>query len=242
MQKIYNFGIRKEAVMSAHVKFDEMSAYADGEEMDSEVLDAHFQTCAMCRDRLASLRAISLSVQELPQPDVHPAFAQRVLATIAEEESTRGRSGMLRWVYRLTPVAVAALLIVAVSLNGPVDAPDGTAIDLALEERTALILQQDEEALFDQLNVLFAAEESSDSIIAIAYHVSLSEPAATDPDLLTFALGDADDRALAGEQWPASTDLRTTIKHLNAGESNLLRQMLLVHAQEALLAHPSFEG
>ena len=60
--------------------------------------------------------------------------------------------------------------------------------------------------------------------------------------VLVFALGESKNRAHVDQQWPDSKDVRTTISHLNAEESDLFRQMLVVHAQETLLGEASFEG
>jgi hypothetical protein len=163
---------------------------------------------------------------------------------ISEQDSTRGRVSILRWVYSLAPVAVAAVLILAVALNSSVDGP-ATTIDVSdSDARAAMasILQQDEEALFDQLSLHFARSDAGDSIVSAAYQVSTPELQVPDSTLLLFALGESKNRAHVDQQWTDSKDVRTTISRLNAEESDLFRQMLVVHAQEALLGEASFDG
>ena len=63
-----------------------------------------------------------------------------------------------------------------------------------------------------------------------------------DTTLLTLALNDSKVRSHVDQQWSGSKDVRTTIRHLNVEESSLFKQMLMVHAQEALLGEASFEG
>ena len=247
MQNIYNLKQDEEEIMKEHIELDELSAYLDDEAANVSVLESHLDTCDFCRDELSSLQSLSQRMQELPEPEVHPAFATRVLATITEEQttlghSTRGRSGILRWVYGLAPVAVVATLFVAISLNTSVDTPDGIDIDSAQSTKIASILKQDEEALFDELSAHFANNTSSDSIVVSAYHVSTPNSAQLDTTLLTLALNDSKVRSPVDQQWRDSKDVRTTINHLNAEESNFFKQMLMVHAQEALLGEASFEG
>ena len=230
--------------MSEHPKFDELSAYLDGELAAGSTLESHVDSCDACLEQLESMRGVSRKLQDLPMPEIHPAFVQRVLAMISEQDSTRGRVSILRWVYSLAPVAVAAVLILAVALNSSVDGP-ATTIDVSdSDARAAMasILQQDEEALFDQLSLHFARSDAGDSIVSAAYQVSTPEPQVPNSTLLLFALGESKNRAHVDQQWPDSKDVRTTISHLNAEESDLFRQMLMVHAQEALLGEASFEG
>jgi len=227
-----------------HPKIEELSSFVDGESKRAEFVASHAESCEACRVRLNSMRTLSGLMAELPEPDVHPAFAARVLATISERDSVRGRSGMLRWVYGLAPVAVLGMLIIGVSLNSGVEdsSGSGVGVDSARIDVTALMLEQDEEMLFDQLSAHFASVDSENSIVAAAYQVSTPEPALVDSAVLTFALSDTKNRAQVGQEWSGSRDVRTTIRHLSAGESELFRQMLVVHAQEALLGKASFEG
>lgn len=244
MQNIYNERQDNEYKMSKHIKIDELSAYLDGEASASRALESHLDSCDACRERLASMRSVSRCLQDLPAPDVHPAFAQRVLAGISEQESAPRRFAIRRWLYGLTPVAIAAVLFLTVTLDPSVDRPAATVVERDSDGTAAMasILQQDEEVLFDQLSAYFARDDAIDSIVSAAYKVSTPEPVIPGSTLLAFALGDSKNRVHVNQQWPDSKDVRTTINHLNAQEANFFRQMLVVHAQEALLGEASFEG
>jgi len=244
VRNIYNLRQDNEHEMSKHIKIDELSAYLDGEAGALPVLESHLESCDACREQLASMRSVSRKLQDLPMPEVHPAFALRVLAGISDQESTRGRTSILRWVYSLTSVAVAAVLILALTLNGSFDGPTAGIDEPDSIGTVAMssVLRQDEEALFDQLSAHFARNDGDYSIISAAYSVTTPEPVTSDSVLLEFALGDSRSRAQVDRQWPDSKDLRTTINGLNAHESDLFRQMLAAHAQEALLGEASFEG
>jgi anti-sigma factor RsiW len=228
--------------MRKHIKSKDLSAYLDGESVNVSVVESHLDGCVSCTEELASLKTLSQRMHELPEPEIHPAFTTRVLAAIAEEETTRDRSGVLRWVFGLAPVAVAAALFLTISLNAKVQFPDSTGSVSVQPNEVAKILAQDEEALFDELSAHFAQNDSSDSIVAAGYQATAPESAMKDTTLLTLALNDSKVRSHVDQQWSGSKDVRTTIRHLNVEESSLFKQMLMVHAQEALLGEASFEG
>jgi predicted anti-sigma-YlaC factor YlaD len=230
--------------MSKHIKTDELSAYLDGEAENSKTVEYHLDTCEACSDKLESMRSLSNQFQNFSEPEIHPAFAQRVLASIAEEKSTQERSGILRWVYGMSPIAVLALLLVTITLNTP-ENPPRSADEATATDTTALmvtILQQDEADLFDQLSEKLAKDGTETSIVATAYQGTTLDSSSVDTTTLAFALSETKNRAQVDNQWPDSHDVRTTVNHLNAQESDLFRQMLIVHAQETLLGKASFEG
>lgn len=68
---------------SQHV-LDELSDYIDGESRDPDRIARHLQFCPECARRHLELRKLSAHLRALPGPEVHPAFATRVLATLAE--------------------------------------------------------------------------------------------------------------------------------------------------------------
>lgn len=227
--------------MKNHIDIEELSAFLDDEASDVLSLEAHLETCEHCRDRLAALKHDVSLLRSIPEPEVHPAFAARVVATIKEQESMRGRFSVPRWVYGLIPAGVAAALILSVVMS---DAPD-TGQDIAeisVNDRVAEILQQDEEALFDQLTVLFAKGTSQGSFASGAYDVSRPQPAMPDEAMLSLALSDSKNLMVVNHEWPDTKDLRTTINQLTADESDLFKQMLKAHAQEAILGEANFEG
>ena len=229
--------------MSNHITPKELSAYLDAESQTPDTIDTHLRDCAICQSSLNSMRSLSQSLQTLPQPEIHPAFAQRVLAEISERESKRARSFDFRWVYRSVSVVAAAAVLIAISVSSRVDAPaSGDILSGSQVPTIALNIEQDEDELFAKLNERFAAESSIDSIVSVAYQVSNPEPAKLDPAMIAFALNNATNRTHVGNQWPESKDVRTTINSLSADESYLLKQMLVVHAQEMLLGEAAFKG
>jgi hypothetical protein len=82
-------------------------------------LDAHLQSCAACRERLADLRATLASVKAADVPEPSPLFwdhfSRRVHdAVAAEAAGTRGRA----WLPWLFPAAAAAALLLVVVIAG----------------------------------------------------------------------------------------------------------------------------
>ncbi|HOZ45478.1 MAG TPA: hypothetical protein PLO37_11395 [Candidatus Hydrogenedentes bacterium] len=90
----------------------ELSAYIDGESRDPERIARHIEACPECRARLDAMQGLSECIRDLPAPEVHPAFATRVLASI-EAEPARQRSA---WRTRLVPAASLAILALVVAV------------------------------------------------------------------------------------------------------------------------------
>lgn len=227
--------------MKSHISIEELSAFLDGEASDVSSLEAHLESCDHCRDRVAALKHDVSLLQSIPEPEVHPAFVARVIATIKEQESTRGRFSIPRWVYGLIPAGVAAALILVVVMDDAPDTRQNTA-EISAEDRVAAILQQDEEELFDQLTMRFAEDASEGSFASGAYDVSTPQPAVPDETMLSLALSDSKNLMVVNHEWSDTKDLRTTISQLTADESDLFKQMLKAHAQEAILGEAAFKG
>jgi len=91
---------------------DELSAYLDGESRDPERIARHLQSCPECARYHAQLVRLSGHLQTLRGPEVHPAFATRVMAHAAEAPAPRF------WIPRFSPRLVTALCIAGLVVVG----------------------------------------------------------------------------------------------------------------------------
>ncbi len=110
-----------------HLNADQLIDLAEGATDESSA--PHLSSCAACRQQLADLRAMMMTVAEVEVPEPSPLFwdhlSSRVSEAVAAEPVRRHWwSGVLSWPQVLMPVAslVAVILVVAVVVNR-----DGTA-------------------------------------------------------------------------------------------------------------------
>lgn len=90
---------------------EELSAYLDDESKDPQRIARLLQKDEAAARRYMELSKLSAHLKALPEPDVHPAFATRVIAEVRE---ARKVTKMPRVVRRLF-VGAAVLLLVGVS-------------------------------------------------------------------------------------------------------------------------------
>lgn len=231
--------------MIDHTTPEELSAYLDGEALNTASVESHLQDCDTCQQQLVALQSLRTSLQELAQPEVHPAFATRVRATIEAQEAMPARSGLRRWVLSASGLAAAALLTVAVlseDSTSPVTPTLSTNASYASLNEIESILQQDEFEIAAKLESTLAREWVDGAIVSAAYQVGEPERDSDDSDILAAALVEAEPEALIDNLWLEKADSRTEIHRLTDQQSDLFKQMLVTHAREALLGDAAFEG
>lgn len=231
--------------MSDHIAIEELSAYLDGEALDGVAVESHMHTCDACRQQMVSLQALGKSLQELSGPEVHPAFATRVRASIEAEEKSALPSGMRRWVMSMSGLAAAALITVAVvsqDSTSPTTPSTSTGATYAGLDQIDDILKQDEADLASQLESSLSREWVASAIVSAAYQVAEPETEGHESDILAAALSETEPEALLDTLWLGKTDSRTEIHRLTPQQSDLFKQMLVTHAREELLGDGAFEG
>jgi anti-sigma factor RsiW len=111
-------------------QLEEISAYIDGEARDPEAVQRLLDTNAEARAHYQALKRASEQVRALQAPDVHPAFATRVLANATDERMLRPRP---RWWRRAAPALTAAALALLAAGGWLVlhQEPQGPTLDTA---------------------------------------------------------------------------------------------------------------
>ncbi len=127
---------------SKNYKFEELSAYLDDEAADPEAIVRLIRENPEAADHLDRLKDASERVQVLPPPDVHPAFATRVMAAVAENQKAR----TWRWRRRaVTAIASTMALLLAISVGILTRTPE------SVHEPQAFNHEHDEELLLSLL-------------------------------------------------------------------------------------------
>ena len=209
---------------------DELSAYLDGEAKEPESIARHLQQCADCARRYMDLSKVSAHLQGLPAPDVHPAFAQRVMAHARETRPVRRR----RWA-PVSAVACAALLLVLAGTAWFLHDGEPTAdLDLAGIDPDVLveeIARRDGEGLF--------AETGWDVLWEMGSAMGWDSEASFEEDTES---GEEWMDVLASQQWldplavsfDSESDVYALVDDLDAAETEALKELLIEYAQEGM--------
>lgn len=92
-----------------HLSQRELSAYLDGEARHPERIASHLAACTACEGAYQHLVRMSAALRNLPEPEVRPEFATRVMAHVREVKPMPRRL-VPRWL----PLGLAAIAIAAI--------------------------------------------------------------------------------------------------------------------------------
>ena len=212
---------------------EELSAYLDGEAEDAEKMARLLHEDSSAARQFLEMAKLSAHLKALPGPDIHPAFATRVLARVREEAPASRRS--FRWAWIAGP-AVAALLIGILfgpykpftSEEGPAASP---ATGKALAERVLSLSKQPDETLTRQFAELFAeasmpAEEGSDS-----EDLTLNEPSEMNETAVLASISELDRDETS---YPEDSDVYSQLDTLSESELQALQSLLTGNADKGV--------
>jgi hypothetical protein len=109
---------------------DRLSDYLDGMDAAPDEVCEHLQVCLACKKHFQELERIADALEELPEPDVSPAFATGVMNRIAKEPKKTARRIVL-FSPRILAMAAGILVLIAVGLiavRSQIVQPDNTAV------------------------------------------------------------------------------------------------------------------
>ncbi|MBI1390614.1 MAG: hypothetical protein GC154_19465 [bacterium] len=87
---------------------ERLSAYSDGELMDSPALEAHVEECPLCRRRLANHQALGERLRQLPPPDLSDCQNRLEMGILQKRHFHQGNRSIL------AAASVVILLLVGV--------------------------------------------------------------------------------------------------------------------------------
>jgi len=195
---------------------EELSAYVDDECEHAERIGRLVQTDERAARRYTELCKLSAHLKSLPAPEVHPAFATRVLAQA--RETRQARSGPRAW--RLLPGGALALGVVcALSWIALLYVPEAPATDpevaavLKLRHNSdsfgplATLFEEDllsgpgdvaaDDALMSGDIDMAVSEESIDTAVDSIVWLASAAPVGSDSQEIDAMLGTLDDTQIA---------------------------------------------
>ncbi|MCC6699163.1 MAG: hypothetical protein IT365_26295 [Candidatus Hydrogenedentes bacterium] len=203
---------------------EELSAYLDGEARDAAGVERLLQSDPKAARRYAELARLSSHLKNLPGPEVHPAFATRVLAS-AREQSLKGRANRLRYWLPAGVLTLLALIAAAAAvLRGAPEPAFDPGIAAVLE------LRHGNEAELGPFATLM------DQDILAAPEMSPAEQGATQE----ASSVDSMEVALASVVWFESEDTErnepqdvdSMLESLNDAEITVLKELLVEYATQ----------
>lgn len=229
--------------MSDHIEKEELSAFIDGEARNASKVRLHIEMCEECTAHLDALRSLQGSVQKLDEPDVHPAFATRVRATIEERALEPAPASWYRFGSTLFGIAALTLLTVSLFSERPAsidtNTPDNSLAIAEAEWKS--ILEQDESDLAERLETKLAREWVDGAMVVAPYEVAESESTEIDTAMLSLALRDAEPELVRTDLIIEGADSQTEITRMTPKQSELFKQMLVMHAREEILGDAALE-
>ncbi len=206
---------------------DEISAYLDGEAADADAAQRLIQQSEEAATAYVAYSKLSAHLKALPEPDVHPAFATRVLARIEEEQAARSPR-WVRWFAGATAAAalcLAAALPFALNRDETPGAPTTTATNVS------------EDAIVNELARRVAEGDATDAVQPEAYTfgdlmATYSAPVAQGDDEILLALGESEWFNELAVEVSAQQGLPEAISQLDDVEATIFRQLLEDYADE----------
>lgn len=210
---------------------EDISAYLDGEAKDAQSIARLIAESEDASKEHLALAALSARMRNLDAPEVHPAFATRVVAAIEEQRSRR----TIGWRIpaALSAAAVALLVaLVSVNSNDPRPAIDTGAI-AALPPAEAPLIEADEDTLLAEFDRRITQDAEMQQFVMARFD-NTADTADIYTDRLLAAVANSEGAAAAGAAFAHGIDYRASVQKLDGDQAAALKQILAASMREAL--------
>lgn len=210
---------------------EDISAYLDGEAKDAQSIARLIAESEDASKEHLALAALSARMRNLDAPEVHPAFAMRVVAAIEEQRSRR----TIGWrIPAALSAAAVALLVAVVSLNS--NDPRSTAepnVIATLPAAETPIVEADEDMLLAEFDRRITQDVEVQQFV-LARFDNTADTADMYTDRLLAAVVNSEGAAAAGAAFAHGIDYRTSVQKLDGEQAAALKEILAASMREAL--------
>ncbi len=213
--------------MRDHLSIEDLSGYFDDDVRDPEEIKLHLEECPPCAEKHDELSKVLGYLRSLPEPEVHPAFATRVVAAIEEREARR-RPILIRLA---APVAAIALVLLSAAVFFGLNSTDRSAAPISALASLPSTLE-DEILLLEEIERLVAENPSSSSLLMVDIVDEVRPPVAPADEML-MALADPEWFSGFAESWVEEEDFESAVSRLNEDETQNLKRLLREYAIKA---------
>ncbi len=206
---------------------EDISAYLDGEAKDASSIARLIAESGDASQEHLAFAELSARLRSLNEPDIHPAFAARVVATIEEQRDRRPA----RWrIPAFIGVAAAMLLVAALSYDSL--QPVTPLINVVNTPAAVPAPAVDENTLMAELERR-VSEDSDVQHFVLARFENTPQPADLYSDRLIAAVAGSRGAAVAGGAFAHGIDYRAAVQRLDDAQADALKQMLSASVREA---------
>jgi hypothetical protein len=209
---------------------EDISAYLDGEAKDASSIARLIAESGDASQEHLAFAELSARLRSLNEPDIHPAFAARVVATIEEQRDRRAA----RWrIPAIVGVAAAMLLVAALSYDSlQTVAPVTPVLNVANTPASLPAQAVDENTLMAELERR-VSEDADVQHFVLARFENTPQPADLYTDRLIAAVAGSRGAAVAGGAFAHGIDYRAAVQRLDDVQADALKQMLSASVREA---------
>lgn len=218
--------------MNKRISAKDLSAYIDGEARNAEAVHNAIEQSDTVAREYQALKDLSAKVQDLPEPELRPGFAQRVVAHVQDDAPVASFAFPWRLPVAASLAAAAVVLVVTLltGLNPNIAEPARSTVAQPAPETDTMA---DEAALLAELERRVAADESVQAFVTARFD-NAPQPAELYTEDLVLALFASEDIASAGQAFTAhAADYRPALRGLDEEQSIVLKELLVASVSEA---------
>lgn len=220
--------------MNKRISAKELSAYVDGEARNPDAVRAAIETSQeVAREHLA-LQQVSARLRALPEPEIRPGFAHRVVAHVRANNSEAVRSSSWRLPVAAS-LAAAAILLAVTALNRlpshtTAPAPAVTAMAPTAPSPDSTTLGED--AIIAEIERRVASDESVQAFVTARFDQA-PQPGDLYKNDLLVALMQSQKFGQADAALAYGADYRPALRNLDHEQAQVLKDVLAASVRQA---------
>ncbi len=207
---------------------EDISAYLDGEIQDAQSLARLIAGSEDAAKEHSAFAELSARIRSLNEPDIHPAFAARVVATIEEQRDSRRASWRLP-----LGLSAAALAVIVAIVSTQTARPRTTTPPVAAVIPATAPAAANEELMLAELERRVTQDVGLHHFFKARFD-NAPQPSDLYTERLIAAVAGSRGAAAAGEAFAHGIDYRAGVQRFNDTEADAFKQLLSASMREAL--------
>jgi anti-sigma factor RsiW len=208
---------------------EDISAYLDGEAKDAQSISRLIAASEDAAKEHSAFAELSARLHSLDEPDIHPAFAARVVAAVEEQRDRRRAAWRLPLGLSTAALALAVAIVSIQSAQPRTSrAPAGAVAALAPAPAAP-----NEDLMLAELERRVSQDADLQHFFTARFD-NAPQPADLYTERLIAAVAGSRSGAAAGEAFAHGMDYRAAVQRLDDTQADAFKQLLSASMQEAL--------